>query len=278
MTEDHANTLLGNTNGRLGCRMVWPDGLRPGAREARLRPHSRRFVKNAILAKLSLQDQAAIGRLLEPIVLRERMVLHQPNRYPDYVYFIETGLASLRIVEAGRIFETALIGYRGAVGASLLLGGHLFTHQSVVVFPGSALRIRVEDLRQLMSEHPEMCEHLSRYVRALTSHCIQTGFCGVWHHRERRLASWLCLASDAADSHVLPVTHEYLSSVLGMPRAGITETLIKFAEEGLIRKTRGVLQIDERKCLEQKTCNCYKLISGAYTLSESAIPSQYPAA
>lgn len=270
MTEDNANTNLGDANGLFGCR--WPEGPTSGARGPTLRPQSRRFVKNAILAKVSLQDQAAIGRLLESVVLKERMVLHQPNRYPDYVYFIETGLASLRIVEAGRIFETALIGYRGAVGASLLLGGHLSTHQAVVLFPGRALRIRVEDLRQLMSEQSEIREHLSRYVRALTSHCIQTGFCGVWHHRERRLASWLCLASDAADSHVLPVTHEYLSSVLGMPRAGITETLIKFAEEGLVRKTRGILQIDERKCLEQKTCDCFKLISGVYASSAFVAP------
>ncbi|MCA6113121.1 Crp/Fnr family transcriptional regulator [Bradyrhizobium cenepequi] len=234
-----------------------------------MRPNTRIFVKNAILARISLQDLAAIGGFLEPIVLRERVVLQEPKRRPDHVYFIESGLVSLRIVAAESILETAVIGHQGAVGASFLLGGHLPTHQSVVLFPGSARRIRVEDLRRVMNERPEIREHLFQYVQALALHCAQTGLCGVRHDREKRLASWLCLASDALDAHVLPVTHDYLSSVLGLRRAGVTETLIRFEERGLIRKMRGVLQIDERKCLEQRACSCYRLISGAYAALRS---------
>lgn len=234
-----------------------------------LRPTTRFFVKNAILGRLSLQDLAAIGEFLEPIVLKERMVLQEPKRHLDHVYFIESGLVSLRIVAAGSILETAVIGYQGAVGAPLLVGGHLSPLQSVVLFAGSAHRIRVKDLRRMMSERPEIREHLLRYVQALSLHCAHTGLCGVRHDREKRLASWLCLASDALDVHVLPVTHDYLSSVLGLRRAGVTETLIRFEEQGLIRKMRGVLRIGERKRLETRTCSCYKLISDAYASSES---------
>ncbi|WP_245509427.1 Crp/Fnr family transcriptional regulator [Bradyrhizobium zhanjiangense] len=242
------------------------------------RPHGRFPVNNAILASLSLQDLAAIGKFLEPIAVRERMILQEPKRHPDHVYFIESGLISLRIVAAGSILETALIGYRGAVGASFLLGGYLSTHQSVVLFPGSAHRIGVEDLRRVMNERPEIREHLSRYVQALSLHSAQSGLCGVRHSLEKRLASWLCLARDALDAGVLPVTHDYLSSVLGLRRAGVTETLIRFEESGLIRKTRGVLQVDERGCLEQKACGCYKFISSAYGFSETMIPARAPVA
>lgn len=234
------------------------------------RPKTRFFVRNAILGKLSLRDLAAIGEFLEPIVLKERMVLQEPKKHFDHIYFIESGLISLRIVAAGSILETAAIGHRGVVGACLA-GGHLSTYQSVVLFPGSAHRIRIEDLRRLMGKHPEIREHLLRYVQALSLHCAQTGLCGVRHDREQRLSTWLCLASDALDAHVLPVTHDYLSSVLGLRRAGITETLIRFEEQGLIRKMRGVLQIDERLRLEQRACSCFRLISDAYASSESVI-------
>lgn len=237
-----------------------------------LRPAARSFVKNAILATIPLQDLSAIGQFLEPIVLRERMVLQEPKRLLDHVYFVESGLVSLRIVAAGSILETAVIGHRGAVGALLLFGGHLPTHQSVVLFPGSAHRIRVDDLRRVITERPDVGEQFSRYVQALTLHSAHTGLCGVRHDREKRLASWLCLASDALDAHVLPVTHDYLSSVLGLRRAGVTETLIRFEEQRLIRKMRGVLQIDDRKCLEQKACSCYRLISEAYAALELAAP------
>lgn len=234
-----------------------------------MRPKPRFSIKNAVLASLSLQDLSAIGRFLEPIALREGMNLQEPARRLDYIYFIEAGLISLRIVGAESMLETAVIGHRGAVGALLLVGGHVRAHRSVVIFPGSAHRIRVEDLRRLMDERPEIREHLSRYVQALTLHCAHSGLCGVRHDRERRLATWLCLASDAVDAHVLPVTHDYLSSALGLRRAGVTQTLVRFEEQGMIRKMRGVLQIDERKCLEQRACSCYNLISDAYALPES---------
>ncbi|OAF14058.1 cAMP-binding protein [Bradyrhizobium centrolobii] len=234
-------------------------------------------VKNAILARLSLQDRAALAQFLEPIVLRERMILQDPKSQLDYVYFIESGLVSLRIVGAGSILETAVIGHRGVIGASVLLGGHLSTHQCVVLFSGTAYRVPVEDLRRIIDERPQIREHLLQYVQALGLHCAQTGLCGVRHDREKRLASWLCLASDAFGAHVLPVTHDYLSSFLGLRRAGVTETLIRLHEQGLVRKMRGVLQIDERKALEQRACGCYKLISDSYASSELAIsPKECP--
>jgi len=234
----------------------------------------RSFVRNAILAKCSPQDLAAIGQFLEPIVLKERAVLQEPKRPLDHVYFVESGLVSLRIVATGSLLEVAVIGYRGAIGASLLMGRQISMHQAIVLFPASAHRIRVEDLRRVMNDRPEIREHLSRYDQALALHCAQTGLCGVRHGRERRLASWLCLASDAADARVLPVTHDYLSSVLGLRRAGVTETLSLFEGQGLIRKRRGVLEIDARKSLEQKTCGCYKLVSDAYASCESATSAE----
>jgi hypothetical protein len=91
-----------------------------------------------------------LGECLEPIVLKERMALQEPKRYVEHVYFVESGLVSLRVVAAGSMLETAVIGYRGVVGASFLWGGHLSTHQSVVFFPGSAHRIRVDELRRLV--------------------------------------------------------------------------------------------------------------------------------
>lgn len=260
-------TLDGSGNATLKSIPIAQPMLRhPGV----VRSSIRFFVKNTILARFPLQDLAAIGEFLEPVALKERLVLQEPKKQLDYVYFIESGLISLRIVASGSVLETAVIGHRGAIGVSLLLGGHVSTHQSVVLIPGTAYRIRVEELRLVMEEHPQIQAQLSRYVQALSLHCAHAGLCGVRHERAQRLASWLCLASDAIDAHVLPVTHDYLSSVLGLRRAGVTETLIRFEEQGLIRKMRGVLQIDERKCLEQKTCSCYKLIAGAYESSECA--------
>src|SRR6266446_6549227 len=92
----------------------------------------RSFVKNRILARLSLTDLAAMGTFLEPVAMKDRMILQEPRQPIEFVYFVESGVISLRIVATGSILETALVGYRGAIGMAYLLGGHIPTQQSMV--------------------------------------------------------------------------------------------------------------------------------------------------
>jgi CRP-like cAMP-binding protein len=234
----------------------------------------RRSLRNAILADLSPSELSAIAEFCEPVALRKRMVLQEPRKPVEHLYFVETGLVSIRIVAGGSILETALVGHRGAVGAPFLVNCHIRTHQSVVVLGGNAIRIRVEDLRRLFNDRPEIEQRLLRYVEALLLHGAQTGLCGVRHGLEHRLACWLCLACDELEYNVLPVTHDYLSSVLGLRRAGVTEALLRFEEEGLVRKMRGVLKVNDLAQLETKACSCYRVISSAY----EALPPVYQAA
>jgi CRP-like cAMP-binding protein len=235
----------------------------------------RSFVKNRILGNLPLPDLAAIGECLEPIVLTERVSLQSPRKPVEFVYFIESGIVSQRIVDAGSIFETALVGYRGAIGLSSLFGGHIPTLQSVVLFPGHALRIPRHELRQLMEKRPQVSEYLLRHVEALTMHGAQTGLCGVRHHLEQRLACWLCLACDAYNSDVLPVTHDYLADALGLRRAGVTDALSRLEGQGLVHKMRGILRVSDRKGLEEKACGCYGLIAKTYAAAEHETLAEY---
>jgi CRP-like cAMP-binding protein len=202
--------------------------------------------------------------------------LQQPKKQAEFVYFVDSGIVSLRIVSAGAILETAVVGYRGAVGASSLFGGHL-THQSIVLVPGKAWRIHVDDLGYVTNERPQVREHLLQHVQALGVHCAQTGLCGVRHELEHRLACWLCLACDALDGRILPVTHDYFSAFLGLRRASVTQALTRFEEQGLIRKMRGVVEINERKSLERKACRCYDIISSAHTSAERPTYMEQPA-
>jgi CRP-like cAMP-binding protein len=222
-------------------------------------------LKNAVLASLPPQDLLAISPFLESVVLKERIALQEPNKPVEHVYFVESGVVSQRVVAAGSMLETAVVGYRGAVGASFLLGGHVRTHRFVVFLPGSALRIGVDNLSRLMNERPQIREHLLRSVKVLAMHGAQMGLCGVRHNLEQRLACWLCLTCDALDGHTLPLTHDYISDLLALRRAGVTETLIRFEEQGLIRKMRRLLHLHDRKRLEEKACGCYNVLASEYS-------------
>lgn len=236
--------------------------------------NKRPFVRNSILAGLSPPDLAAVGEFVEPVVLRERMVLHEPGRRIEQVYFIETGVVSLRIVAGQTLVESALIGFQGAVGASSLFGGHVSTHQSIVLFPGNALRVHVDRLRSLIEERHHLRMRVSRYVQALLMHSAQSALCGVRHDLEQRVACWVCLACDALGGHALHVTHNYFSDMLGLRRPGVTKALSRFENQRLIYKARGLLQVKERKRLEQRACSCYRIISSEYASAELATSSE----
>lgn len=170
----------------------------------------------------------------------------------------------MRTVSDGGLLETAMVGCQGIVGAPVVLPGARSMHQFVVTVRGSALRIRAAELIPLMDERPRIREHLLQYVQSLMVQTSQTALCAVLHDAEQRLGCWLSLACEALNATVLGITHEHLSLILGLRRASITEVLIRFEELGVIRKTRGFLQVLDRKQLELKACGCYKVIANAY--------------
>lgn len=224
-------------------------------------------LRNSVLGNLSLMDFALMRPFLQTVVLKERAILQEPRKRIEYVNFIETGIVSHRTHATECVLEFAMVGYQGVVGASVVLGSKVATHQSVALVAGTALRIHVDDLQRAIDERPQIRERLLQHIEALMIHGSQTALCGVRHPLERRLASWLCLACDALDRNVFPITHDHLSMILGLRRAGITETLDRFKEAGLIRKTRGVLEVCDRGRLAQKACGCYQIIARGYRYS-----------
>lgn len=223
-----------------------------------------RLVRNRVLGSLSLTDFDHIRPFLQHVTLKERLVLQEPNKHIEYVNFVETGIISLMTLATGSILETAMVSSRGFAPMAVVLGGRKSPHRSTVLIAGTALRIRADDLERSIRERPQIRDHLLRYVQSLMIHGSQTALCGVRHHLEQRLASWLCLACDALGSNVVPITHDHLSTILGLRRPGVTEALNRFQKQGFLRKTRGVVEVRERDLLERKTCCCYRTITNAY--------------
>jgi CRP-like cAMP-binding protein len=229
----------------------------------RYSPTMRQNVVNAILNRLTPDDLASIRPRLRRITFRERTVLQEQGRAIENVIFLETGGVSLQRIAAGRSIEIALMDSRGAVGTPVLLGSRVSSYQSVAISSGSALGIRAEELLKAARERPQLREHLLRDVEGLLLYGAQVAFCGMYHQLEERLAGWLCQASDAMAGSTIPITHAYLSTILGLRRAGVTEALASFEKEGLISRARGTLRVRNRELLVRRGCGCYSTISGS---------------
>ena len=67
--------------------------------------------------------------------------------------------------------------------------------------------------------------------------------------------------ADRLDERVIPLTHDTLSVILGVRRAGITTTLADLEQAGAIKKARGVIELLDHVKLQNKACECYSIIA-----------------
>jgi hypothetical protein len=62
----------------------------------------------------------------------------------------------------------------------------------------------------------------------------------------------------------LVLTHELIALTLGVRRAGISGASMQFKEAGLIDYRRGHIKILDRRGMEAKACECYRVIREEY--------------
>ena len=72
----------------------------------------------------------------------------------------------------------------------------------------------------------------------------------MWKSFDKRLAAFLLEEAAIEDSFSLKITHEKIASHLGTAREVVTRMLRYFQSEGMVKLTRGTIEITDRKKLE----------------------------
>jgi CRP-like cAMP-binding protein len=222
-------------------------------------------VQNRILACMAPEIFGHLRPCLRPVTLKRRAILQEHNRPIENICFIERGVASLfaRTQRDGPV-EVAVVGRFGFVGVAAVLGTMRSPNRCLMEVPGEALVLSSNQLRRVMQEAPSVRDHLLNYVHALLVQNTQTALCNVRHELEERLCRWLLLASDRLDEKSIPLTHDQLSMILGVRRAGVTTALADLEQTGAVIKARGAIEIADRAILERRTCECYRVIATEY--------------
>jgi len=216
--------------------------------------------KNCILAAVPQEDFERYFASLQPVSLPLKHQLLQFGAPLDSVYFMEEGVASILTTMAnGATIEVGMVGSEGIAGVAALMGSDASSQQIVVQVPGAALRMPADKCREVFDQSPAFRTAVLRYVAALLDLGAQTAACNRLHNIEQRCARWFLMALDRVDGDVLPMTHEFLASMLGVRRAGITETAGELQRSGLIRNHRGEVTVVDRPGLEAAACECYGL-------------------
>jgi CRP-like cAMP-binding protein len=215
-------------------------------------------VRNGLLKVLPPADFGRLAASLTPVTLSFKQFLLEADEPIGAAYFIETGMVSyLHYLEGGEALEVGLIGSEGMVGLPLILGLDSASFGAMVQMEGTALRIGPTALRQAFNESEALRTRLLRYMQALHVQVSQTAVCNKHHSLEERLTRWLLMAHDRAGEDEFPMTHEFMSLMLGVRRAGVSVTANVLKQAGLIHYRNGRMTILDRPGLEDAGCECY---------------------
>ena len=212
---------------------------------------------NRILSRLSAEDFALLSPHLKHIDLPLRKQLETRNKAVNFVYFIESGFASVVANGSARGIEVGLIGREGMTGLAVVMGADQTPHDTFIQNAGAGLRITAEKLRQALARGSTLQRSCLLYAHAFG---LQTTYTAIANGRskiEERLARWILMARDRIDTDELALTHEFLSLMLGVRRPGVTVALHLLVTQGLIRSHRGIISVVDRKGLEETSNGTY---------------------
>jgi CRP-like cAMP-binding protein len=220
---------------------------------------------NRLLAALPADEWARWQAALEPVDMPLGRVLYESGMTMTHVYFPTTSVASLLyVMEDGASAEIAVVGNEGIVGISLFMGGESTPSRSVVQIGGQGFRMRGQLLKDEFTRSGPVLHLLLRYTQALITQMAQTAVCNRHHSLDQQLCRWLLLSLDRLPGSELAMTQELIANMLGVRREGVTEAAANLQRAGLIRYRRGHITVEDRAGLEQRTCECYRVVRREY--------------
>jgi CRP-like cAMP-binding protein len=207
---------------------------------------------NRLLESLSKRDRGLLARHLVAMDFPLRKVFERPNVPIADIYFPQTGIASIIARHPNGVqIEIGVIGCEGMSGSAVVLGNSSSPHSTYIQVAGNGHRMPVSALRGARKESRTLHASLLKYVQTFM---VQTAHSAITNARatlKERLARWLLMAHDRVPGDTLALTHEFLSLMMAVRRAGVTETLQNFEDRGLISRSRGKIVLLDRPGIEK---------------------------
>ena len=221
--------------------------------------------RNRLLARLSPADRTRITPHLTLIPLAQRMPLVTPGEPIERCYFFESGVASVISTTAdGKQAEIGIIGREGMVDVATVMGGDTSPLEVFMQLPGEAFIISTAEVIAMADERRDFRRLLLGFAHSFLIQVSHTALATVTLNIEDRLARWLLMTCDRLEIDSFPVTHEFLSLMLGVRRAGVTDALGSLQTAGFIATSRGQITILDRMGLEKRAGDSYGIPEANY--------------
>jgi CRP-like cAMP-binding protein len=104
---------------------------------------------------------------------------------------------------------------------------------------------------------------------------FQSTACNAIHSIEQRAAKWIISAMERTNGNgVVPLTHEQLSTLLGVGRSYTSRVIQNFKAEGVLDTRRGSILILNPEGLRLRACLCNDAVKDHF---EEVLRGVYPA-
>jgi CRP-like cAMP-binding protein len=197
----------------------------------------------------------------------QKQVLAESGARINQVHFpVDAVVSVLTRMDDGASVEIATIGNEGLVGVMVAWGAESENPKefAVVQAPGTVVTMDAEAFRQEVEQRGPLSSLVERYTQAFFSQVSQQVACNGLHSVEQRCARWLLLTQDRVATDEFPMTHEFLSQMLGVRRATVTVTAGILQKAGFVQFSRGRVAVVDRAGLEATTCECYAVTREVY--------------
>ena len=218
-------------------------------------------VINKVLLATPDNEYELMRSELRYIDLPHHLSLHEPTQSIEFVYFPNRGMVSQVVVtKDGRTVEVGVVGKEGFVGAGLAVGVSRSSVREIIQIAGDGFRMMGNALERILRSAPQLQVMLNRHTGLQGMQVAQTAACNRLHDIQQRLSRWLLMTQDRVNSGVLPITHDFIATMMGTDRSTVSLAASVMQKEGIIEYLRGAVKIVNRRKLEKSSCECYGVI------------------
>lgn len=220
---------------------------------------------NHLLASLPANDYVRVLPHMELVNLKVGDVLQEAGVPIEWIYFPTSSVVCLGyITENGSSPAVGLVGNDGFVGIACVMGSDSSSTRAVVQSSGVGYRIRSSLLKKELQRNGELLRVSLLYAQAFVTQVSQTAVCNRLHSVDQQLCRWLLMCMDRLGTNQIHLTHEWIATMLGVRREGVTQAAGKLQAKGYIQYSRGKIRILDREAIEEEVCECYAVVNNEY--------------
>jgi CRP-like cAMP-binding protein len=132
--------------------------------------------------------------------------------------------------------------------------------REIVQIAGDGFRMIGNALERILRSAPQLQTILSRHSGLQGMQVAQTAACNRLHDIQQRLSRWLLMTQDRVNLAVLPITHDFVATMMGTDRSTVSLAASELQKKGVIEYIRGAVKIVNRRKLQNTACECYDVI------------------